>query len=104
MARYDVYMYNVPVVSDEGKSVPIPPHRTQECSEAEEAGKLAAEQKDKFDRVVVIETSDDKQRMVERYVEGQHEVPEKKEEKAEEAEADEAQEAEKKGEEGNEEE
>ena len=82
MERYDVYLHNVPVVKD-GKSVPIEPHRVQEFSELEEAKKFAAEHKDDYDRVVVMRTADEKQRMVERYNDGEHVVPEEKEEDGE---------------------
>ena len=81
MERYDVYLHNVPKVSEDGKVVPIAPHRTQEFSQLEEARKSAAEHKDEFDRVVVIRTVDDKQKMVERYMDGEHIVPEKEDEK-----------------------
>ena len=79
MERYDVYLHNVPVVKD-GKSVPIAPHRTQELTDLEEARKLAAAHKDDYDRVVVMRTADEKQTMIERYIDGEHVVPEEKEE------------------------
>lgn len=74
---YDVFLYNVPKVSDDGeKAIPVPPSQTEELDDLEAAKKLAAEKKDEFDRVVVIHREDDKQQMVERYVEGKHEVKE----------------------------
>ena len=88
MERYEVFLHNVPVVKD-GKSVPIEPYRTQELSELEEARKFAAAHKDEYDRVVVMRTVDEKQRMMERYIDGEYVVPEEKEEEDEgEADAD----------------
>ncbi len=75
MERYDVYLHNVPVVKD-GKSVPIDPHRTRECSDLEEARTFAADHSDEFDRVVVMRTADGEQKMIERYIDGEHVVPE----------------------------
>jgi len=98
MERYDVYLHNVPVVKDE-KVVPIEPHRTLEFSDLEEARKCAAEHKDGYARVVVMRTADDKQRMIERYIDGEHVVPEEKEEEKEEEEKEGAEEEEEKEEE-----
>ncbi len=72
MERFDVYLHDVPKVSDDGrKSLPIQPHRTEEFSDLEAARQHAAEHKDAFDRVVVIRTADDKQKMVMRYMDGE---------------------------------
>ena len=79
MEQYHVYLHNIPVVKD-GKSVPIEPHRVQEFSELEEAKTFAAEHKDDYDRVVLMRTADGKQKMMERYIDGEHVVPEEKEE------------------------
>lgn len=75
---YDVFLYNVPKVSEDGeKAIPVPPSETQELDDLEAAKKLAAEKKDQFDRVVVIHREDDKQQKVERYIEGvREETPE----------------------------
>ena len=80
MEKFDVYLYNIPKVSEDGmKSLPIEPHRTQEFSGLDEAKKFGAEQKGNYDRVVLIQTTrkDDakeeelgEQKMIERYIEG----------------------------------
>lgn len=68
---YDLFLYNVPKVSDDGeRAIPVPPSETHELDDLEAARRLAAERKDDFDRVVVIHRDGDKQRRVERYVEG----------------------------------
>ena len=82
MERFDVYLHNVPVVKDD-KVVPIEPARTQDFADLGEAKKFAAEHKDAYDRVVLMRTADEKQKMVERYIDGGHVVPEEKEEDAE---------------------
>ena len=92
MDQYEVYLHNVPKVSDDGKVVPIEPHQKHEFPQLEEASKFAAGHKDKFERVVVMHTADEKQRMVERYMDGEHIVPEPKEEEEEEEKPAEAQE------------
>ena len=79
MERYDVFLHNVPKVEG-GKPIPIEPHRTLDFSELEEAQGCASEHKDKYERVVVMRTADDRQEMLERYIDGEHILPEKKEE------------------------
>ena len=81
MDRYEVYLHNVPRVEG-GKAVPIEPHRVLEFSELEEAEKSAAEHKDEYERVVVMRTADDRQGMIERYIDGEHVVPDKKKDEA----------------------
>ena len=84
--KYDVLLHNVPKVSEDGtKSLPIAAFQTKEFSDLEEAQKFAAEQKDKFDRVVVMRTRNEKQRMMERYMDGEHIINDKPEEPEEEA-------------------
>lgn len=76
--KYDVYLHNVPKVSEDGmKSLPIAPFQTKEFTDLEEAQKFAADQKDKFDRVVIVRLRDEKQRMIERYMDGEHIVNDK---------------------------
>ena len=85
MEQYEVYLHNVPKVSEEGNVIPIEPHQTQDFPALEEAQKFAAEQKDKFERVVVMQKADDKQTLIERYIDGEHVVaPPKEDDKAEE--------------------
>jgi hypothetical protein len=77
MARYDVYLYNIPKVTEDGKQpIPVPGNQSKEFEQVEEAKKFAAGQKDKFDRVVLMETGDDGQKLVERDLDGKHERPE----------------------------
>ncbi len=82
MERYDVYLHDVPKVSEDGKkALPIKPHRTEEFAELEAARTHAAEHKDEFERVTVIRTADEKQKMVLRYMDGEEiEVAEEKSE------------------------
>lgn len=71
---YQVYLYNVPKVSDDGqKAIPVPPSETREFDDEDAAKTFAAEKKDAFDRVVVMKTEEEKQERVERYIEGRHE-------------------------------
>ena len=63
--------------------VPIDPPQTQEFAELGEAQKFAADNKDKFERVVLMGVEGDKQSMLERYMDGQHTVIEKKSEEPE---------------------
>lgn len=76
MENYKVYMHNLPKVSEDGKeSLPIEPHGTpQEFSDLNEAKKCAADNKSKFDRVIVIKEVDEKQEKMERYIDGKNEV------------------------------
>ena len=76
MENYKVYMHNLPKVSEDGKeSLPIDPHRApQEFSDVDEAKKYAAENKDEFNRVILIKEADEKQEKIERYIDGQNEV------------------------------
>ena len=78
MENFKVYMHNLPKVSEDGKeSLPIDPHGIpQEFTGADEAKKCAADNKDKFDRVIVMKEDDGKQKKVERYIDGQNEIQE----------------------------
>lgn len=79
METYTVYMNNVPKVSEDGKPIPIAPHRSQEFSELEEAQSFAAQHKDDFERVTLMRLSEDKKRMIERYMDGEHIINDKPE-------------------------
>jgi len=71
---FEVYLYNVPKVSEDGKkALPIPEHQTQEFDDLEKASKFAADNKDKFDRVVLMRHDAEEQKLVKRYTEGRHE-------------------------------
>ena len=79
MERYNVYMYNIPKVGEDGKPVSVNPHQTQEFSQLGDATKHATEHKDEFDRVVVMRTVEEEQKLIERFIDGEHTVPEKEE-------------------------
>jgi hypothetical protein len=69
---YEVYLYAIPKVSEDGlKSLPIPESKKQEFGAIDEAQQFAAGQKDKFDRVVVMESGEGGQKLVARYMDGQ---------------------------------
>ena len=78
MDKYEVYLHNVPKVSEDGKVVPIAPHKTQEFAELAEAQKFAADHKSKFERVVLMGIEGGKPTMLERYMDGEHTVIERK--------------------------
>jgi hypothetical protein len=68
---YEIYLYNIPKVSEDGKqAIPVPDSQVKEFAIADDAMKFAAEHKDKFDRVVLMQKDDEGQKMVERYVDG----------------------------------
>jgi hypothetical protein len=74
MAGYQVYMYNIPRVTEDGKEViPVPENQSKDFEDAGEARKFATGQKDKFDRVVLMEAKEDGQKLIERYVDGKFE-------------------------------
>jgi hypothetical protein len=69
---YEVYLYNIPKVSEDGKrSIPVPNSQVKEFASTDGAKKFAAEHKNKFDRVVLMQKDDEGQKMIERYVDGQ---------------------------------
>jgi len=74
---YEVFLYNVPKVTEDGeKVIPVPPCKTERFDDLEAAKKLAAASKDEFDRAVVMSLTDEKQALVERYIDGSREVRE----------------------------
>jgi hypothetical protein len=77
MAGFNVYLYNIPKVTEDGKQVvPVPGNEMKDFENPEEAKKFASTQREKFDRVVVMQKSDDGEKLVERYVDGKFERPE----------------------------
>jgi len=69
---YEVYLYTIPKVSEDGKkSIPGPESKRQEFTNVEGAKSFASEHKDKFDRVVLIESGEEGQRLLERYIDGE---------------------------------
>ncbi|HKF59025.1 MAG TPA: hypothetical protein VKJ45_26525 [Blastocatellia bacterium] len=68
---YEVYLYTLTKVTNDGKkSIPGPDSQKHDFTDAEQAKCFAAENKDKFDRVVLMENGEDGQKMVERYMDG----------------------------------
>jgi hypothetical protein len=68
---YKVYLYNIPKVSEDGKqSIPVPDSQAHEFDGADDAKIFAAERKNSFDRVVLMEEDNEGQKMVVRYVDG----------------------------------
>jgi hypothetical protein len=68
---YKVYLYNIPKVSEDGKqSIPVPDSQTREFDGADDAKIFAAERKNSFDRVVLMQEDSEGQKMVVRYVDG----------------------------------
>jgi hypothetical protein len=68
---YKVYLYNIPKVSEDGKqSIPVPDSQVKEFNGTDDAKMFAAEHKNNFDRVVLMQEDNDGQRMVVRYIDG----------------------------------
>lgn len=68
---YKAYLYNIPKVSEDGKqSIPVPDSQVREFNGAEDAKMFAAEHKNSFDRVVLMEEDNEGQKMIVRYVDG----------------------------------
>ena len=68
---YKVYLYNFPKVSEDGKqSIPVPDGQVKEFDGVDDAKMFAAERKNNFDRVVLVQEDSEGQKMVVRYVDG----------------------------------
>jgi hypothetical protein len=68
---FQVYLYNVPKVSEDGKqSIPVPDSQVKDFEGVDGAKIFAAEQKNNFDRVVLMQEDVEGQKMVLRYVDG----------------------------------
>ena len=68
---YKVYLYNIPKVSEDGKqSIPVPDSQLKEFDSADDAVIFAAERKNGFDLVVLMQEDNEGQKMVVRYVDG----------------------------------
>jgi hypothetical protein len=68
---YKVYLYNIPKVSEDGKQViPVPDSRVKEFDGVDDANMFAAEQKNNFERVVLMQEDIEGQKTVVRYVGG----------------------------------
>ena len=81
---YEVYCYIIPkLTEDEKDEVPTKDSKVESFGSREEAAKFAAECKGDWDRVILIHADEGKQRMLERYVDGNHEVMPEKQDEAE---------------------
>jgi hypothetical protein len=68
---YNVYLYNIPKVSEDGKqSIPVPDSQVKAFDGADDAKMFAAERKNSFDRVVLMQEDSEGQKMVLRYTDG----------------------------------
>jgi hypothetical protein len=68
---YKVYLYNIPKVSEDGKqSISVPDSRVKEFDGVDDAKIFAAENKNSFDRVVLMQEDGEGQKMTVRYVDG----------------------------------
>jgi hypothetical protein len=68
---YKVYLYNIPKVSEDGKqAIPVPDSQVKEFDGVDDAKVFAAERKNNFDRVVLMQEGDEGQKMLVRYVDG----------------------------------
>jgi hypothetical protein len=68
---YKVYLYNIPKVSEDGKqAIPVPDSQAKEFDGVDDAKIFAAEHKNSFDRVVLMQEDSEGQKMVVRYVDG----------------------------------
>jgi len=67
---YKVYLYNIPKVSEDGKAIPVPDSRAKEFDGVDDAKIFAAEHKNNFDRVVLLQEDNEGQKMVVNYAEG----------------------------------
>ena len=68
---YKVYLYNIPRVSEDGKqAIPVPGSQLKEFDAVDEAKIFAAENKNNFDRVALMQDDNEGQKLVVRYVDG----------------------------------
>jgi hypothetical protein len=66
-----VYLYNIPKVSEDGKQViPVPDNQVKDFDGVDGAKIFAAEHKNNFDRVVLMQEDSEGQKMALRYVDG----------------------------------
>jgi hypothetical protein len=68
---YKVYLYNIPKVSEDGKqSILVPDSQVKEFNGAEDAKISAAEHKNNFDRIVLMQEDNEGQKIVVRFIDG----------------------------------
>jgi hypothetical protein len=64
-------LYNIPKVSEDGKQViPVPDNQVKDFDGVDGAKIFAAEHKNNFDRVVLMQEDSEGQKMALRYVDG----------------------------------
>jgi hypothetical protein len=74
MAGFEVYAYNIPQVSEDGKqAIPVPDGRSSRFEGMDEARRFAEDLSGEFDRVVLMEAGDEGRKLVERYTDGRFE-------------------------------
>jgi hypothetical protein len=68
---YKVYLYNIPKVSEDSKqAIPVPDGQLKEFDVVDDAKIFAAERKNSFDRVVLMQEDGEGQKIVLRYTDG----------------------------------
>jgi hypothetical protein len=68
---YKVYLYNIPKVSEDDKqSIPVTDSQVKEFDGVDDAKIFAAERKNSFDRVALMQEDNEGQKMVVRYMDG----------------------------------
>jgi hypothetical protein len=68
---YKVYLYNIPKVSEDGKqAIPVPDSRVKEFDGVDDARIFAAEHKNSFARIVLMQEDGEGKKMVMKYVDG----------------------------------
>jgi hypothetical protein len=68
---YKVYLYNIPKVSEDGKqAIPVPDGQVKEFDGVDGAKIFAAEHKNSFDRVALMQEDNEGHRMVVKYMNG----------------------------------
>jgi hypothetical protein len=68
---YKVYLYNIPRVSEDGKqAIPVPDSQVKEFDGVDDAKIFAAEHKNNFERVALMQEDNEGQKIVVRYVDG----------------------------------
>jgi hypothetical protein len=68
---HKIYLYNIPKVSEDGKqAIPVPDSQVKEFDGVDDAKIFAAEHKNNFDRVVLMQEDSEGSKTVLRYVDG----------------------------------
>lgn len=68
---YKIYLYNIPKVSEDGKqSIPVPDGQVKEFDGLDDAKMFAAERKNSFDRIILMQEDGEGQKLIVRYADG----------------------------------